>query len=299
MKANSLYKDKPLNFWGYVKFLSDKLGYSDRKTSLLKQYSLQDCTFILKKFDIKFELDELNQIVNYLNYRSNILNNAVQHQLMNIDDVTTVYHNIISSLNLEEYNSKLPYNKQKGSKKNLAFFTCIINLLTEQTLNNFNLQHSSYIKFDSDPQALTSILDNNNRILTTLSRRYDGALPSTISPLAVWEIKEYYYTTTFGSRIADGIYETSLDGLEINQLEEYFRPKHYYFIDSKNTWWILGKSYLCRIIDLLHIGQVSEVFFGNEVVTQWPITLNELLNEKLFDFVQAKSITQPMNIYDI
>ena len=32
--------------------------------------------------------------------------------------------------------------------------------------------------------------------------------------MALWEIKEYYYTTTFGSRVADGVYETLLDGLE-------------------------------------------------------------------------------------
>ncbi len=29
---------------------------------------------------------------------------------------------------------------------------------------------------------------------------------------AVWEIKEYYDSITFGSRIADGVYETMLDG---------------------------------------------------------------------------------------
>lgn len=287
MKANSLYKNKSLAFWGYVKFLSDKLGYSDRKISQLKNYTLTECITILENFNIQFNLNELSDIVNYLNYRSNVLNDIVQHQLMDINEITTVYNNISSSLDLKEFKCKLPSNKQKGDKKNLAFFTCIINLITEQTLNNFNLQNSLNINFDSDPQTLTSILDNDNKIITTLSRRYDGAIPSTISPLAVWEIKEYYYTTTFGSRIADGIYETSLDGFEINQLDMTFKPKHYYFIDSKNTWWKLGKSYLCRIIDLLHIGQVSEVFFGNEVLTQWPITLTDLLNE---NFVQPKSI---------
>ena len=39
-----------------------------------------------------------------------------------------------------------------------------------------------------------------------------------MDPLAVWEIKEYYYTTTFGSRVADGVYETLLDGMELREL---------------------------------------------------------------------------------
>ena len=66
------------------------------------------------------------------------------------------------------------------------------------------------------------------------SRRLDGAFPSTRNPEAVWEIKEYYYTTTFGSRIADGVYETRLDGYELNDAEEQTGRKttHILFVDS-------------------------------------------------------------------
>jgi len=41
-----------------------------------------------------------------------------------------------------------------------------------------------------------------------------------INPIAIWEIKEYYYTTTFGSRVADGVYETLPDGLELREAKE-------------------------------------------------------------------------------
>lgn len=34
------------------------------------------------------------------------------------------------------------------------------------------------------------------------------------------EIKEYYYTTTFGSRVAGGVYETLLDGMELDELAQ-------------------------------------------------------------------------------
>ena len=63
----------------------------------------------------------------------------------------------------------------------------------------------------------------------TLARRVDGAFPSSINPVAIWEVKEYYYTTTFGSRVADGIYESLLDGLELEELKEHenIEVKHY------------------------------------------------------------------------
>lgn len=85
-------------------------------------------------------------------------------------------------------------------------------------------------------------------------------------------MKEYYYTTTFGSRIADGVYETLLDGMEIEELQEHegINVRHYLMIDSHTTWWKSGRSYLCRLVDMLHMGYVDEVLFGYEVVERLP-----------------------------
>ena len=98
-----------------------------------------------------------------------------------------------------------------------------------------------------------------------------------VNPIAVWEIKEYYYTTTFGSRVADGVYETLVDGMEIEELQDSERIaiKHYLFADSHFTWWACGKSYLCRIVDMLHMGYVDEVLFGREVVQELPRIVGE------------------------
>jgi len=85
-------------------------------------------------------------------------------------------------------------------------------------------------------------------------------------------VKEYYGTKTFGSRVADGVYETLLDGEELAELQATERVKvhHYLFVDDHFTWWDCGRSYLCRIMDLLHMGLVDEVIFGREVLTRWP-----------------------------
>ena len=106
----------------------------------------------------------------------------------------------------------------------------------------------------------------------TLARRVDGCFPGPVNPIAIWEIKEYYYTTTFGSRVADGIYETLLDGLELEDLRDHegVSVQHLLIIDAYETWWNLGRSYLCRIIDMLHMGYVDEVLFGYEVVERLP-----------------------------
>ncbi len=124
---------------------------------------------------------------------------------------------------------------------------------------------------DYDPHGLTTVTDNQ-RPLRTLARRVDGAFPSIVNPIAIWEIKEYYYTTTFGSRVADGVYESLLDGMELEELEQAARRKiqHILFVDDHFTWWESGRSYLCRLIDMLHMGYVDEIVFGREVLVRLP-----------------------------
>ena len=124
--------------------------------------------------------------------------------------------------------------------------------------------------------GLTTVTRNQTP-LRTLARRVDGAFTSTVNPVAVWEIKEYYYTTTFGSRVADGIYETLLDGMELAEVagSEKFKVLHYLIVDAHYTWWECGRPYLCRIVDMLHMGYVDEVLFGYETIERLPELVNK------------------------
>lgn len=124
---------------------------------------------------------------------------------------------------------------------------------------------------DYDPQKIP-VVDHDGALYAALSRRMDGSYPSTTNPLAMWEIKEYYYTTTFGSKISDAVYITSLDGYERIELERAtgINIEHFVVVDAYDTWWGKGKSYLCRMIDLLNMGHVDEVLFGREVRSRLP-----------------------------
>jgi len=162
----------------------------------------------------------------------------------------------------------IPLNKQKGKKKAPAYLTGIVNMLIEA--------NAAGLPCDYDPRELTTVTLNGVPV-RTLARRVDGAFPKTVNPIAVWEIKDYYYTTTFGSRVADGVYETLLDGMELKELRinEKIDIKHYLFLDAHYTWWVKGRSYLCRVIDMLHMGYVDEVLFGRETLERLPEIVKE------------------------
>lgn len=154
-------------------------------------------------------------------------------------------------------------NKQKGKKKKPAYLTGMVGMLIDANRGRFTC--------DYDPRTLTAFTKETLPV-RTLSRRVDGAFPSAINPVAIWEIKEYYHTTTFGSRVADGVYETQLDGMELEEmrLNEGVKVKHYLFLDAHYTWWKCGRSYLCRIYDMVNMGLVDEVIVGKEIVTRLP-----------------------------
>ena len=208
------------------------------------------------------------KIRSYFQYRADTLTDLVEPNLMNVSQAKAEYEKLDIEL---KPTCDQPMNKQKKEKKAKAYFTCIINMLIEANAEGLPCNYN--------PQQLTTIT-KEQKPLRTLARRVDGAFPGTVNPIAIWEIKEYYYTTTFGSRVADGVYESLLDGMELEELaaEENIQVKHYLMIDDHFTWWSKGVSYLCRIIDMLHMGYVDEALFGREVITRLPELVKEWAN---------------------
>jgi len=201
----------------------------------------------------------------YFYFRASILTDHVKPRLMDAERAKQVFEDLRSTLEPE---CPLPMNKQKGPMAAPAYLTGIVNMLIEQNCKGLPCNY--------DPRELTTVT-KQGRPVRTLARRVDGAFPRAVNPVAVWEIKEYYYTTTFGSRVADGVYETLLDGLELEELREHehIHVRHYLMVDAYLTWWGMGKSYLCRMIDMLHMGYVDEILFGYEVVEELPRIVRE------------------------
>ncbi|MFR9652121.1 MAG: hypothetical protein SNG35_08890 [Rikenellaceae bacterium] len=275
MKPNKQFVGLDLEFWSNVKLLNQKLGYVVRAT---KANPNPNPMFVIPSVDdvIRvFAENNLNpskllqngaftnlgqQIIDYMTYRGKVLTIDVQPRLMDKNKAKQLFYQIKQA---KDYSCPLPLIKQKGDKKDFAFLTCIVNMLIEDNIGGRSC--------DYNPKELTMITVNGFPV-RTLSRRVDGAFPSTKDPVAIWEIKEYYNTTSFGSRVADGVYETQLDGWELWEAKHNLKRdiQHYLIVDGYSTWWEMGRSYLCRLIDSMHMGLVTEVIFGSEVVDRTP-----------------------------
>jgi hypothetical protein len=278
MKPNSTFLNLPKNFWSSVRLISQQVGYTEKSTdksiARIKVPTVDQIQSKLEKFGI--DLDNLHSqkirggnfeeaLHGYFTYRADIINKFVEPHLMNAIEAQKTFKKYYKNL---KPTCPIPMNKQKGIMKMPAYLTGLVNMLIEANANG--------LPCDYDPHQLT-LVTKDNLPLRTLARRVDGAFPSSINPVAIWEIKEYYYTTTFGSRVADGIYESLLDGLELEELREHegIDIKHYLIIDAYDTWWKLGKSYLCRVVDMLHMGYIDEALFGSEVIERIPDLVKE------------------------
>jgi len=207
-------------------------------------------------------------VCDYLNYRQGCLS-GIENVLMNKEKAKSKFEEVRAQLGST---LKVPTNKQTGEKAGPAYFTGIVHMLIDAQIEG--------LPCDYDPQSLTTFLRGGEPV-RTLSRRMDGAFPSTVDPIVVWEIKEYYNTTTFGSRVAGAVYETMLDGMEVKELSdsEHIACRHYVIVDGWSTWWEKGRSYLCRFVDTLHMGYVDEVLFGTEVLDRVPELAKEWAQE--------------------
>jgi hypothetical protein len=201
----------------------------------------------------------------YVQHRAITLNTHVEPRLMSLERSRETYEMVRTSFTP---NWPVPFNKQKGEKKGQAYFTGIVNNLVEANIGQ--------MECDYNPRRLTTFT-SGRKPLRTFARQVDGAFPGVVNPIALWGLKEYYHTTSFGSRVAGGVYETLLDGLEIEELREHEQigVKHYLMVDGYLTWWGMGRSFLCRIVDMLHMGYVDEVLFGYEVVEELPRVVQE------------------------
>jgi hypothetical protein len=288
MKPSRRFLNQPKHFWANVRLISEQTGYTVRATGEVRVPTPADIRNALQTLDLdcaqivgpKREPTPLGKTLSgYFRYRARVLNQYVKPGLMDVQQARQTFGELRRRLRATK--CPIPMNKQKGEKKAPAYLTGIVNMLIEANAQGLPCDH--------DPRRLTTVT-RNGAALRTLARRVDGAFPGTVNPIAVWEIKEYYYTTTFGSRVADGIYESLLDGMELEDLREHegVAVKHYLMLDGRYTWWECGRSYLCRVVDMLHMGYVDEVLFGREVIAELPRIVTQWVR-----LVQARARLTP------
>lgn len=290
MRANPMFLSNDSAFWAYVRTVTEALGASRRGSGQVRAFGIGDLHEAMRRLGRStFALGDLRNptplaihLVEYFQYRADLLNLQVERDLQDAQRAGDLFEEVAESVgaiplgpivranrevafsyDVRGTTIRVPMNKQSGEMRRPNYLTGIVNLIVAAVLDGRPC--------DFDPQALP-VIDHEGTLYAAMSRRMDGSMPSAVNPLAMWEIKEFYYTTSFGSKISDAVYITALDGYERAEIETVTQARidHLIIIDAYYTWWVKGRSYLCRLIDLLHMGKVDHLLCGAETARELP-----------------------------
>ena len=274
MIADKRFLHQKRDFWAHIRSISEGVGYTVRNKGIVKVPSIDQIVLVLDSLSLRSDhvavggvaTEYGNLLLDYFVHRASPLNDYVRPRLMDADRANHIFNELCEVHKPDTCD--LPMNKQKGKKKKPNYLQGIVNVLIRA--------HCEGLDANVTPRSLTT-MTRDGKPVRTLARWVDGAFPDTVNPIAVWEVKEHYHTTTFGSRVSGAIYETLLDGMELDELRvnEAIDVKHYLMIDGYGTWWNKGRSYLCRIIDMLHMGLLDEALFGYEVIERMPAIVKD------------------------
>jgi len=270
MLSNDDFQGRGREFWAYVRLVSEQAGYQPHGDELVKKYDLDDLRKTVEKTEINADpilggFSECttnlgNEVRDYLNYRSEQVEIALD-RIRTRDQAVEEFEEFSEGFVMDTEQ----LNKQ-GSNQPLVFANSV----------NLVLEKETGIEFDPNPRMLPTVLDSDRNLQMTLPKWPDGAFPTARNPRAIWEVKEFYSSTTFGSRIADAIYEIMLFHEELNTLhEETGREVELYLMTDGYEAWQKGISYICRIVDILNMGYIDAAIFGEDVFTQWPDIVGE------------------------
>lgn len=189
MQAFSEFQNVDPSFWALVKYISETLGYTDRKTKSIRTYTVDSINKLLDDRSIALSDTTILMLRNYFDKRAVILNGVVRDNLMDAGTAKTAFERLLPIYCDNDFVCKLPMNKQSGAMKRINYFTAIINILAEKTIRESSAYNGS-LGFDDDPHGLAYVLDESNRLVGASSRRFDGAYPSLMNPKIIWEVKE-------------------------------------------------------------------------------------------------------------
>lgn len=270
MFANEDFQGQGREFWSYVRLVSEQAGYQPRGDKVVKEYDVEDLQETVEETGINAKpilggfseqtTDLGNDVLDYLNYRSEQVEVALD-RIRTRDQAVDEFEEFSEGFQMDTEQ----LNKQ-GSSQSLIFANSV----------NLVLEKETGVDFNPNPRTLPTVLDDKNSLQMTLPKWPDGAFPTARDPRAIWEVKEFYSSTTFGSRIADAIYEIMLFNEELDTLrnETGMEVELYLMTDGYEAWQS-GVSYICRIIDILNMGYIDAAIFGEEVFTQWPDIVDE------------------------
>ena len=98
MKAFDQFKREDKSFWFFIRFISERLGYSERGADKVKSYTFDEIEQLCLSENINASADLINQAVSYCDKRADLLNNFIEPNLMDADEAEEIFLSLYSTV---------------------------------------------------------------------------------------------------------------------------------------------------------------------------------------------------------
>jgi hypothetical protein len=207
------------------------------------------------KINLKLEGDVAKSLLRYLDFRSSLW--RVADKLLRTEEEATSYCK-------KAFNElpKITQTKNQDHHQSSKAMVLATTRLAESICTEVGMA------VESNPQRRCVWVAEEQLHVT--ARNLDGAIPGLVDPFLVWEIKEYWGTTSGGSKMSDAVYECALVGRELRDFEKRTKlhVDHAVLLDGKAQW-TSRKSDLLRFYDLYYQGLIDLLVVGQEIETKW------------------------------
>src|SRR4051794_39857325 len=126
MRADPRFISRPPRFWAHAKYLSEKIGYSDRGSKQLRSYGAVQAVAALRDLNLTPENDLLADVLTYLNWRAERLNSHVAPLFMNREQAAAEFEALKKRVKPTKAASM---NKQKGEKRHPSYLASIVGMI--------------------------------------------------------------------------------------------------------------------------------------------------------------------------
>jgi len=239
--------------WELVRYYLS-ITTNEERESFVKSLKTENAAKV-GKIKLKLEGDVAAQLVGYLDFRRTLWN--VGDKLLRTEEEAKAYCKKKFNELPKTTQTKNPDHHQSSKAMVLA-----TTRLAEAVCTEFG------VAIESNPQRRCVWVANEHLHVT--ARNLDGAISSLVDPFLVWEIKEYWGTTSGGSKMSDAVYECALVGRELRDFEKRTKlhVDHAVLLDGKAQW-TSRKSDLLRFYDLYYQGMIDLLVVGREIETKW------------------------------
>ena len=95
MKAFDQFKREDKSFWFFIRFISEKLGYSGK--GIVYSYTIEQIETLCQRENIEVSPDRLQKAILYCEMRADLLNNTIEQNLMSGDESREVFEEMYQS----------------------------------------------------------------------------------------------------------------------------------------------------------------------------------------------------------